>query len=54
MATWDNIEKAGVGGGWTYNELDMAYNQENDADTGLAVLYNALGTTASFSNISKS
>lgn len=55
MATWENLEKPGfANGGWDYNENNLEYNQDLDVDTGLSVVYNALGTANTWTNQAKS
>lgn len=56
MTTWDLQEKPGTasGYGWTYDELNMTYDQAIDVDTGLVVKYDGLGTTQTWVNQSKS
>jgi len=51
---WDNLEKTGFpNGGWIYNENNMNYNQDLDADTGVDVDYNLLGDPDTWININK-
>lgn len=54
MSTFDNIEKSGTTGGWTYDEPNMDYDQDIDPDSGDFVTYNGLGNDSSFTNITKS
>lgn len=49
--TWENLQKAGSG--WTYNEFNLTYNQENDPLTGSTVYYNSIGELNTFSASSK-
>ena len=53
--TWDLLQKSGFpSGGWTYNELNVDYNQDLDIDTGSNVTYNALGAAGTWTNTNKS
>jgi len=52
--TWDLLEKSGfTGGAWDYDEPNMAYNQDIDIDTSSSVTYNSLGTSGTWSNLTK-
>jgi len=52
---WDLIEKTGFAlGGWDYNEPNMQYNQDIDADTSNSVTYNQLGASGTWNNLNKS
>lgn len=53
MSTWDNQEKAGNTQGWEYDESNLLYDSLSDPDSGLAVLYNGMGTSSSFTNVIK-
>ena len=52
---WNLLQKSGfANGGWTYEELEIAYNQDKDIDTLSDVNYNSLGTHGTWSNLNKS
>jgi hypothetical protein len=52
---WDLIEKSGVsGGGWEYNDGNLAYNEDQDPDSLSDVTYNNVGTQGTWSNTNKS
>ena len=53
--TWDLLQKSGfIGGGWSYNEPNLIYNEDEDPDTGSDVTYNNLGTADTWTNTNKS
>lgn len=53
--TWDNLEKATTfSGGWDFNEVNLAFNQVNDPDTGNLVYFNGIGLLTTWTNIPKS
>ncbi len=55
MTTWDNLEKIGtITGGWSYNEVNLAYDQPVDPDTGNTVYYNGIGLSTTWTNQPKS
>jgi hypothetical protein len=54
MTTWDFLEKTGIsGGGWTYDEGNLAYDDLQDPDTGNVVYYNGFGSEAVWSLLAK-
>lgn len=52
MTTWNYQEKAGLGS-WDYDEADLTYDQDQNAD-GLDVRYDAVGTETSWDYPDKS
>jgi len=50
-AVFDTFERSGTG--WDYNEVGLTYNEIIDPTTSLQVLYNGVGTVASWTNINR-
>lgn len=52
---WDNQEESGTfEGGWTYDDINLAYDSATDPDSGEVVYYDGIGSTVSWSYQSKS
>ena len=55
MTTWDLQEESGTSGaGWLYDEVNLTYDNLLDPDSGLPVFYDGLGSTVSWTNLTKS
>lgn len=51
FSLWDRRERSGKA--WTYNDNNLTYNQAVDPDSGDTVYYNGLGSTTTWSNLTK-
>lgn len=53
--SWENYEIPGaVGGGWGYDNANMAYDDAEDPDTGEVLRYDGEGTAQVWTTINKS
>ena len=53
MSNWDNQEKSGGATGWEYDEANLTYNASVDPESSSTVYYERIGTTTSFTNLTK-
>jgi hypothetical protein len=53
MSTWSSQEKTGNTQGWEYNEASLTYDGLLDPISNLPVYYNSMGSSVSYTNLTK-